>query len=97
MIFWFLVQKVASDAVQKLFEEKPRDWEGKIIELYKPITKKLVEMRRFKHDDFSVYKDELLSEIENTDRGILGLIRRYDPSRNDSLSLIHISEPTRPY
>jgi hypothetical protein len=89
-------QKVASDAVQKLFEEKPRDWEGKIIELYKPITKKLVEMRRFKHDDFNVYKDELLSEIENTDRGILGLIRRYDPSRNDSLAaFISLNLPRR--
>ena len=89
-------QKVASGAVQKLFEEKPRDWEGKIIELYKPITKKLVEMRRFKHDDFNVYKDELLSEIENTDRGILGLIRRYDPSRNDSLAaFISLNLPRR--
>jgi len=79
-------QKIASAAVQKLFEEKPRDWEGKVIQLYKPITGKLVEMRRFKHDDFNVYKDELLSEIENSDRGILGLIRRYDPERNDSLA-----------
>ena len=79
-------QKIASAAVQKLFEEKPRDWEGKVIQLYKPITGKLVEMRRFKHDDFNVYKDELLSEIENSDRGILGLIRRYDPKRNDSLA-----------
>jgi len=79
-------QKIASAAVQKLFQEKPRDWEGKVIQLYKPITSKLVEMRRFKHDDFNVYKDELLSEIENSDRGILGLIRRYDPERNDSLA-----------
>jgi len=79
-------QKIASAAVQKLFQEKPRDWEGKVIQLYKPITSKLVEMRRFKHDDFNIYKDELLSEIENSDRGILGLIRRYDPERNDSLA-----------
>ena len=53
-------------------------------------------MRRFKHDDFNVYKDELLSEIENTDRGILGLIRRYDPSRNDSLAaFISLNLPRR--
>ena len=78
-------QKIASAAVQELFKEKPRDWEGKVIQLFKPLTMKLIQSRS-NRPDFNIYREDLISEIETSERGILGLIRKYNPDKNDSLA-----------
>ncbi len=79
----FSKSKKASDEVQRLFDEKPRDWEMKVIEEFRPITAKLVERRRgVKGFD----RQLLMDEIETGKRGIYDLIQAYDPSRGVPLS-----------
>ena len=73
----------ASEEVQRLFNEKPRDWEVEVIKQMRPITAKLVERRR---DVTGFDRQILIDEIETGERGILDLIRSYDPKKNDSLA-----------
>ena len=49
----------------------------------RPITAKLVERRR---DVTGFDRQILIDEIETGERGILDLIRSYDPKKNDSLA-----------
>ena len=79
----FSKNEKASAEVQRLFNEKPRDWEVKVIEQMRPITAKLVERRR---DVTGFDREELLRDFEVGERGIFDLIRSYDPSKNDSLA-----------
>ncbi len=73
----------ASEEVQRLFNEKPRDWENLVIEQMRPITAKLVERRK---DVAGFDREELLRDFEVGERGVFDLIRSYDPSKNDSLA-----------
>ena len=73
----------ASDEVQRLFDEKPRDWEVKVINEFKPITSKLVERRRGIQ---GFDRQLLMDEIETGKRGIYDLIQSYDPSKGVPLS-----------
>ncbi len=82
-IIKFSKNEKASDEVQRLFDEKPRDWEFKVIEQMRPITAKLAERRR---DVTGFDRQLLIDEIETGERGILDLIRSYDPNKNDSLA-----------
>lgn len=75
--------KKASEEVQRLFNEKPRDWENLVIEQMRPITAKLVERRR---DVTGFDREDLLRDFEVGKRGVLDLIRSYDPNKNDSLA-----------
>ena len=79
----FSKSKDASEEVQRLFNEKPRDWEFKVIEQMRPITAKLVERRK---EVTGFDRQLLIDEIETGERGILDLIRSYDPKKNDSLA-----------
>ncbi len=79
----FSKNEEASDEVQRLFNEKPRDWENLVIEQMRPITAKLVERRK---DVAGFDREELLRDFEVGERGVLDLIRSYDPSKNDSLA-----------
>ena len=79
----FSKNEKASAEVQRLFNEKPRDWENLVIEQMRPITAKLVERRR---DVTGFDREELLRDFEVGERGVFDLIRSYDPSKNDSLA-----------
>ena len=79
----FSKNKEASEEVQRLFNEKPRDWEVEVIKQMRPITAKLVERRK---DVTGFDRQILIDEIETGERGILDLIRSYDPKKNDSLA-----------
>jgi len=82
-IIKFSKNEKASAEVQRLYNEKPRDWEVKVIEQMRPITAKLAERRR---DVTGFDRQLLIDEIETGERGILDLIRSYDPSKNNSLA-----------
>jgi hypothetical protein len=65
---------ISSDKVQKIYEEKGLNGAQDIINLFKPITRRLVNRRR----DAPGFDEELLrSEIETGDGGLLYLIRSY--------------------
>ena len=67
---------ISSDKVQRIYEEKGIDGAQEIIDLFKPITKKLVNKRM----DAPGFDRELLtSEIETGDGGLFYLIRSYKP------------------
>jgi hypothetical protein len=74
---------VSSDKVQKIYEEQGVNGAQAIIDLFKPITKKLVNKRM----DAPGFDRELLtSEIETGDGGILYLIRSYKPEKGVPLA-----------
>ena len=79
----FSKNEKASEEVQRLFNEKPRDWEVKVIEQMRPITAKLAERRK---EVTGFDRQLLIDEIETGERGILDLIRSYDPNKNKSLA-----------
>ena len=83
VIIQFSKNEKASEEVQRLFNEKPRDWEFKVIEQMRPITAKLVERRK---EVTGFDRQLLIDEIETGERGILDLIRSYDPNKNKSLA-----------
>jgi hypothetical protein len=67
---------VASDKVQKIYDTKGKEGAQDIIDLFKPITKKIVDKRR----DAPDFDRELLTdEIETGVGGILDLITKYNP------------------
>jgi hypothetical protein len=67
---------VSSDKVQKIYEEQGVNGAQAIIDLFKPITKKLVNKRM----DAPGFDRELLtSEIETGDGGLFYLIKSYKP------------------
>ena len=67
---------LSSDKVQKIYDEKGLNGAQDIIDLFKPITKKLVNRRM----DAPGFDRELLTdEIETGTGGILDLISKYKP------------------
>ena len=69
--------KVASKKVQDIYNEKGIEGALDIINLFKPITNRIVQKRK----DAPNFDQELLtSEIEIGERGILDLIRSYNPN-----------------
>lgn len=68
--------KAASENVQNIYNEKGVDGSFEIIEQFNPIINKLVQ-RRSEAPNFN--KQDLTDAIKYDDRGILGLIRSYDP------------------
>jgi len=74
---------VASDKVQKIYEEEGEKGAGKIIKLFKPITAKIVAKRR---DAPGFNEEDLTSEIENGAGGLFDLIRSYDASKGVPLA-----------
>ena len=69
--------KVASEKVQAAYNAKGINAAVEIIDLFKPITKALVNKRR---DAPGFDPDLLTDEIETGEGGILYLIRKYDPA-----------------
>ena len=68
--------KIASDKVQAAYNARGLEATMEIIDLFKPITKALVNKRR----DAPGFEEKLLTdEIETGEGGILYLIRKYDP------------------
>jgi len=85
--------KEASDNVQRLYEEKGRNFEQNIIEQFKPIVGRIAEKRRGA-PNFD--KELLMSEIEIGERGILDLIKEYKPDSGVPLAAyINKFLPTR--
>ena len=74
---------VASEKVQKLYDEKGVDAAQDIINLFKPITKRIVDKRR---DAPGFDRDLLTDEIETGDGGILYLIKSYKPEKGIPLA-----------
>ena len=69
--------KIASDKVQAAYDAKGVEAAMDIINLFKPITKALVNKRR----DVPGFEEKLLTdEIETGEGGILSLIQKYDPA-----------------
>ena len=70
--------KTASDNVQSLYENRSDNpgFEFDIIQEFKPITSRIAEKRR---DAPGFDKELLMSEIEIGERGILDLIKEYNP------------------
>lgn len=67
---------LSSDKVQQIYIQKGLSGAQDIINLFRPITKKIVDKRR----DAPGFDRELLTdEIETGDGGILDLIRKYKP------------------
>jgi hypothetical protein len=74
---------ISSDKVQTIYEEKGVNGAQEIIDLFKPITKKLVNKRM----DAPGFDRELLTdEIETGDGGLLYLIRSYKPEKGVPLA-----------
>ena len=74
---------ISSDKVQKIYEEKGAEGAQDIINLFKPITRRLVNRRR----EAPGFDEELLrDEIETGAGGILDLIKSYDPSKGVPLA-----------
>ena len=75
--------KIASEKVQAAYNAKGINAAMEIIDLFKPITKALVNKRR----DAPGFDPKLLTdEIETGDGGILDLIRKYDPENGTPLA-----------
>ena len=74
---------IASDKVQKIYEERGENGAGEIIKLFKPITRKIANKRR---DAPGFNEDDLISEIENGAGGLFDLIRKYDPTKGVPLA-----------
>ena len=70
--------KTASDNVQNLYENRNENpgFEFDIIQEFKPITSRIADKRR---DAPGFDKELLMSEIEIGERGILDLIKEYNP------------------
>jgi hypothetical protein len=67
---------ISSDKVQQLYDKSGKEAAAEIIQLFKPITKKIVDKRR----DAPGFNRELLTdEIETGVGGILDLITKYNP------------------
>lgn len=67
---------VASDKVQKIYDTEGVNGAQKIIDLFRPITSKIVDKRR---DAPGFDKELLTDEIETGVGGILDLIQKYKP------------------
>ena len=74
---------IASDKVQKIYEERGENGAGEIIKLFKPITRKIANKRR---DAPGFNEDDLISEIENGAGGLFDLIRKYDLTKGVPLA-----------
>lgn len=74
---------IASDKVQKIYEDRGENGAGEIIKLFKPITRKIANKRR---DVPGFNEDDLISEIENGAGGLFDLIRKYDPTKGVPLA-----------
>lgn len=74
---------VASDKVQAIYDAKGVNGAQDIIDLFKPITKKIVDKRR---DAPGFDRDLLTDEIETGDGGILYLIKSYKPNKGIPLA-----------
>lgn len=67
---------ISSDKVQQIYDKKGKNGAAEIIQLFKPITKKIVDKRR----DAPGFDRELLTdEIETGVGGLLDLITKYKP------------------
>jgi hypothetical protein len=74
---------IASDKVQKIYETKGLNGAQDIIDLFKPITKKIVDKRR----DAPGFDRQLLTdEVETGVGGLFDLIRSYDASKGIPLA-----------
>jgi hypothetical protein len=67
---------LSSDKVQQIYDKKGKEGAQEIIDLFKPITKKIVDKRR---DAPGFDRDLLTDEIETGVGGILDLITKYKP------------------
>ena len=74
---------VSSNKVQQIYETKGLEGSQEIIDLFKPITKKIVDKRR---DAPGFDRDLLTDEIETGDGGIIYLIRSYKPEKGVPLA-----------
>lgn len=75
--------KIASDKVQAAYDAKGVEAAMDIINLFKPITKALVNKRR----DVPGFEERLLTdEIETGEGGILSLIQKYNPENGIPLA-----------
>jgi len=74
---------IASDKVQKIYEDKGEQGANEIIKLFKPITAKIVAKRR---DAPGFNEEELTKEIELGAGGLFDLIRKYDASKGVPLA-----------
>lgn len=74
---------IASDKVQKIYEAKGLNGAQEIIDLFKPITNRIVDKRR---DAPGFEKKLLTDEVETGDGGILDLIRTYNPNKGIPLA-----------
>ena len=74
---------IASDKVQRIYDERGEQGANEIIKLFKPITAKIVAKRR---DAPGFNEEELTKEIELGAGGLFDLIRKYDASKGAPLA-----------
>ena len=74
---------VSSDKVQQIYETKGLNGAQDIIDLFKPITNKIVDKRR---DAPGFDRDLLTDEVETGEGGILYLIKSYKPEKGVPLA-----------
>ena len=74
---------IASDKVQKIYDEKGVQGANEIIKLFKPITAKIVQKRR---DAPGFNEEELTKEIELGAGGLFDLIRKFEASKGVPLA-----------
>jgi len=74
---------ISSDKVQSIYETKGVDGAFDIIQLFKPITKKIVDKRR---DAPGFDRELLMDEVETGEGGILYLIKKYNPDKGAPLA-----------
>ena len=74
---------IASDKVQRIYDERGEQGANEIIKLFKPITAKIVAKRR---DAPGFNEEELTKEIELGAGGLFDLIRKYNASKGVPLA-----------
>jgi len=74
---------ISSDKVQRIYESKGEKGAQEIIDLFKPITNRIVDKRR---DAPGFDKKLFTDEIETGDGGIFDLIRKYNPAQGIPLA-----------
>ena len=77
---------ISSDKVQKIYEEKGENGAQDIIDLFKPITRKLVNRRKDAPGFDEDIRKLLTDEIETGAGGILDLIRSYKSEKGVPLA-----------
>jgi len=80
-------RELASDKVQKIYDEQGIAGIYEIMDEYKPMAKKIAEKYRDR-PGFTTYKEDLVTSIlDDPTYGVMGLALKYNPQENEGVPL----------